>query len=79
MQLLNIFWRWSFPAEIPTRALCLLFAGISLLPAQVPNTLPLANGNQWVLWSRYVTTPITMQVSSDQVLPGANGRSRSPT
>lgn len=71
MQLLKIFSRRRFPAEIPTRALCLLFAGISLLSAQVPNTLPLANGNQWVLWSPYVTTPITLQVSSDQVLPGA--------
>jgi hypothetical protein len=70
MRLLNIFSCRRLPVEIPTRALSLLFAGASVLCAQVPNTLPLADGNQWVLKSPYVSTPITFQVTSDQVLSG---------
>jgi hypothetical protein len=38
------------------------------------NVLPLAGSNQWILRSPYVSTPVTMQVTSDNVLPGGKRR-----
>jgi hypothetical protein len=65
--------RRPFPATPLQRASFLLVFCVGSIYAQ-SNVLPLADSNEWILRSPYVSTPVTMRVESDSVLPGGKRR-----